>query len=231
MRRRLTASSCAALLVLLASSTSYAQQSLNFHIGGFVPRGEDARGRNDVLVNNLDFLSFNISDFHAPSIGAEYLVGIGEWLDAGLGIGFSRRTVPVVYTEFVNATGAEIEQDLKLRMVPFTATFRFLPLGHGSAIQPYVGAGVGIVAWRYSESGEFIDFSDGSIFRDSFVGSGSAVGPVVFGGAQFPVGNWGIGGEIRYQNAKGDLPTNLGFSGTKIDLGGWIYAATFRVGF
>src|SRR5436190_1722551 len=82
--------------------------------------------------------------------GGGYLVGLGHWFDAGLGVGFYQHTVPSVYRSLVNdANGSEIEQDLKLRIVPFAATVRFLPLGH-APVQPYVGAGVGLLRWRYS---------------------------------------------------------------------------------
>jgi outer membrane protein W len=231
MRRLSIVLGLVALVSAVAPATSSAQQSLNFHIGGFVPRGEDGRNREDVLRSNLDFLAFNIKDFNGVTAGAEYLVGVGEWLDAGLGVGIYKRTVPAVYNAFVNANGSEIEQDLKLRVVPFTATIRFLPLGRTSGVQPYIGAGVGVLNYRYSETGEFVDFSDGAIFRDSFVGSGTATGPVILGGVRFPVGSWGVGGEVRYQNAHGDLPAEQGFSGSRIDLGGWTYAATFNVRF
>jgi outer membrane protein W len=114
--------------------------------------------------------------------------------------------------------------------VPFTATFRYLPLGRSSAVQPYFGAGVGLFRWRYSESGEFVDF-DSTIFRETYIGSGGAAGPVVLGGLRFPVGAWDVGGEIRYQNAEGTLPTDQGFSADKIDLGGFNYLVTFNVRF
>lgn len=222
-------------LVLLASvvapATSSAQQSLNFYVGGFVPRGEDGRDRDDVLRNNLDFLSFDIKDFNGATAGAEYLVGLGDWLDAGVGVGIYKRTVPSVYSDVVNNNGSEIEQDLKLRVVPFSATVRFLPLGHTNGVEPYIGAGVAILNYRYSETGQFVDFSDNSIFRDSFSGSGTATGPLVLAGVRFPVGMVAIGGEVRYQSAHGDLPSDQGFSGSRIDLGGWTYAATFNVRF
>ena len=57
--------------------------------------------------------------------------------------------MPSVYAASVNANGSEIEQELKLRIVPLTATVRFLPIGHGS-VEPYVGAGIGAFNWRYS---------------------------------------------------------------------------------
>jgi hypothetical protein len=223
-------------VVLFAPSALHAQQTLSFNIGGFSPRSEDARVRdegpsNDVLVNNLDFLAFNIKDFAGGTFGAEYLVGLGKFVDAGLGIGVYKRSVPSVYADFVNDNGDEIEQTLKLRIVPFTATVRFLPMGRSNGVEPYIGAGLGVFNWRYSESGEFIDFSDASLFRESFVGKGTATGPVVLGGVRIPLGSWGVGGEVRYQKAEGDLPIDQDFSADKIDLGGWTYVATFHVRF
>jgi hypothetical protein len=231
MRRLSIVLALVALVTAVAPSTGYAQQSLNVYLGGFSPRGEDARDRDDVLVNNLDFLEFDIKDFNGATVGVDYLVGVGDWLEAGLGVGIYRRTVETVYADFVDVSQAEIEQDLKLRIVPFTATVRLLPLGRSSGVQPYIGAGVGILSYRYSETGDFVDFIDGSIFRESFVGSGSATGPMILGGIRFPLGAWGIGGELRYQNAEGELPDDQGFSGLKIDLSGWTYAATFNVRF
>lgn len=234
--RRLPVAGLFALVLLATPSLAHAQQSLNLSVGGFVPRGEDARGRDggrsdDVLVNNLDFLAFDFKEFNGFTANAEYLVGLGDYLDAGLGVGLYRRTVPSVYADFVNVNGAEIHQDLRLRIVPFTATVRFLPFGRSAALHPYVGAGLGVFNWRYSESGEFVDFRDRSIYRDSFVGSGTATGPVVIGGLRIPTSLVDIGGEVRYQNATGDLPGAEDFAADKIDLGGWTYLVTFNIHF
>ncbi len=231
MRRLTVATAVFVLAGLLAPSTSFAQQSLNFYVGGFIPKGEDARGRQDVLWNNLDFLAFDIKDFNGATAGAEYLVGLNEYVDAGLGVGIYRRTVPSVYAYLENSNGAEIEQDLKLRMVPFTATVRFLPFGRSAGLQPYIGGGVAIINYRYSESGEFVDFTDNSVFRDTFAASGTATGPTVLGGVRVPLGSWDFGGEVRWQRAKGDLPEDLGFAGDEINLGGWNYLATINIHF
>jgi hypothetical protein len=160
--------------------------------------------------NNADFLAFNIHDFNSITAGAEYLVGLGDYLDAGLGVGFYQDTVPSVYWDWVNDDGSEIDQDLKLRMIPFSATVRLLPFGrHG--VEPYVGAGVAIINWHYSESGEFVDFTDGSVFRDTFEGSGTAVGPTILGGIRFPLGPWSVGGEIRLAGCGGRPSAEPGF--------------------
>ena len=215
---------------LVAPASGYAQQSVNFYLGGFVPRGEDARTDQDVLVGNLDFLAFEINDFNGVTAGGEWLFGLGDRLDAGVGVGIYSNSVPTVYRHLTHSNGAEIEQDLKLRVVPFTATVRFLPLGRVAAVQPYIGAGVGVHWWRYAETGEFVDV-DNSIFRDSFSASGATAGPVVMGGVGIPIGAFSVGFEIRYQSAQGELPDDQGFAGTKIDLGGFNYLATFKVQF
>ena len=136
--------------------------------------------------------------------------------------------MPTSYTDFVNEDGSEIAQTLKLRVVPFTATFKVLPFGTNNPIQPYIGAGVGMLAYRYSETGQFIDFSDPNLatFPGNFVGSGAATGPVVLGGlrAATPFGT--LGGEIRYQYGVATLPSDKGFAGSKIDLGGFNYLFT-----
>lgn len=231
MRRLFLSLSALALVAgFITAPAASAQQSFNFYVGGFALRALDARTEGDVLAQNVDFLEFNVKDFSGATVGGEWLVGMGDVFEAGLGVGFYTRTVPSVYRDFVNNNGTEIDQDLKLRIVPFTATVRFLPLGRRSAVQPYIGGGVGVYGWRYSETGQFVDFTDRSIFRDSFVGSGSAVGPVVLGGIRVPVGPMAIGGEIRYQSAKSSLPADQEFAGSKIDLGGMNYLFTVKFG-
>jgi outer membrane protein W len=214
---------------MLAAPTASAQQSVSVYVGGFVPRGDDARGTDDVLFADKDFFTFNQSDFNGPTVGIEWLLPVNYWVDAGFGIGYYQQTSKSFYTDLVSANGADIEQDLKLRIVPFTATFRFLPLGRGAAVRPYVGAGVGVFSWRYSETGSFVDFDD-TIFRDSFVGKGAEVGPVVLGGLTVPVGRVDVGGEIRYQSARGTLPDDVFFA-PKIDLGGMSYHFVFNIRF
>lgn len=214
---------------LLSADPALAQQqTFNFSLGYFAVRGEDARVEGDALVENRELFLFDFSDFGSASLGAEYLIGIGNYLEAGAGIGYTSRGVNTIYDDFVRPDGTEIEQELKLRVVPITATVRLLPLGRLSAFQPYVGGGIGINSWRYAETGDFIDFSDRDrpIFRDSFVATGTAVGPVAVFGARVPVGNAVIGGEVRYQKAEGDLDER-DFLGPKIDLGGFHYSATF----
>ncbi len=230
--RRLTTAGLMTMAILgfVAIPNASAQQQVSLSIGGFSPHSEGSRTSDDVLVNNLDFLAFRISDFNGWLFGGEYLTALGDHFDAGFGVGYYQRTVPTVYNDFVNANGTEIEQDLRLRVVPFTASVRWLPMGHHNGVEPYIGAGVGVFNYRYSETGQFLA-TDGLIFRGDFVGSGTATGPVILGGVRVPVGSWGVGGELRYQSASGTLPADQDFSGSKIDLGGLTYTFTINIRF
>lgn len=216
----------AATCVLFIPAASSAQQIASFYVGGFLPAGEDSRVDDDVLVNNLDFLTFDVADLNGFTLGGEWLVPLGRNFEAGLGVGVYSNTAHSVYRDWIDEDGTEIETDLKLRIIPFSATVRFLPIGYGAGVEPYVGGGVGILSWRYAETGEFVDLFDLSIFRDTFEESGASVGPLLLGGVRVPFEGVSAGFEIRWQDASGDLPEDE-FFGTKVDLGGFSYLATF----
>ena len=214
-----------------------AQQSVNVYLGGFTPRAVDARPDEDVLVQDGSFLStvnrtrgVDIGQFNRVTVGGEWLFAMTHNVEGGLGLGFYQRAVPTVYTDLVNKNGTDIEQTLKLRIVPFTATIRLLPFGNDRPIQPYIGAGVGVYRWRYSETGQFVD-SQNNIFTGNFVGSGAATGPTILGGVRVPIESAGVGFEIRHQSAEGKLPSDQGFAGSKIDLGGYNYLLTVNFRF
>lgn len=221
MWRRVVTSGAAALA--LAATPAMAQDSVfGVNLGGYLLRAEDARPRGDVLAQNLSFLAFDLEDFNGFTVGGDYFISLGAFVEAGVGLNFYQRTVPSVYRDLVNVDGREIEQDMKLRVIPVTATARFFPLTRDVGFQPYVGGGVSFNRWRYSETGEFVDFSDGAVFRDSFVDEGTEAGPVFLGGIRFPLGASAlVGGEYRYTRVEVDLDPELGFAGDSVlDVGG-----------
>lgn len=214
-----------------------ARQTININFGYFVPTGADSRVDDDAIVPNLvdlgtfeDLEPLEIGDFNNISFGGEWLYGITDYLEVGAGVGFYRKTVETTYLRETHEDGSDIAQDLKFRIVPITATVRFLPLGRGAAIEPYVGAGLGIYYWRYTEIGEFID-EDGFIFsnvEDPFNKDGASVGPVILFGVRAPIGDvWSIGADFRWQSGEDDGLFDEGFLGDKIDLGGWTSGVTF----
>jgi outer membrane protein W len=213
-----------------SSSASDSRQTVNFTVGYFALKGLDSRVNDDVLLadlQNAQPLLFEVRDFNSVPVGGEYLLAVNRHVEAGVGIAFSQRTVHSVYANLTHSDNTEIAQDLKLRQIPVSFTGRLLLLPRGSAVEPYVGAGIVAIKWRYSEVGEFVDV-DQSIFPARYVSNGTAAGPTVLAGIRSPIGNCTVGGEIRWQKAEGDLPASAGFLGTKIDLGGW--TGNFTIG-
>jgi len=230
----------AALVASARPASAQIVHSLNLSAGVFFPRGFDARAEGDVLVedlSNFEPLIFNINDFRAMSLLGEWNISFGPHVEAGFGVAYFRRTVPSVYLNVINSNGSEISQNLRMRQVPITGVVRFLPFGRPSSFQPYVGGGVGVVNYKYSEIGDFVDTTDYSVFNNNntpFIATGTAVGPVIVAGLRMPLGGdiYGLSVEWRYQFATGDtggIPA--GFLSDKIDLSGGTLNFGFLVRF
>jgi hypothetical protein len=214
----------------VASAQDLGRQTVNFTLGYFTPLGYDARDDDDVLNVNSTFLLFDLDEFNGASVGGEWLFPLARHIEGGIGVSYSSQTVPSVYADFVDPDGTEIDQDLRLRLVPLAFTVRLIPVNPRSPIQPYIGGGVGLISWQYSEVGEFIDFNAGrEIFNERFEKSGTNAGPIVLGGIRFAGDAFSTGFEIRYQRATGDLDAD--FAAPEIDLGGWTYNFTAGVRF
>ena len=89
--------------------------------------------------------------------------------------------------------------------------------------------GLALIAWRYSESGDFVDFQrQNAIFPGRFVASGTEPGPVLLGGIRFAGDSVSGGFEVRYLSGDAglDRPFSILLTNPRIDLGGWTYAGT-----
>ena len=223
----------AAVAALWLGAPAWAQESsVSLNLGYFSVRGADTRIGDDVIAENLGLFAFGLDQFNNASVGAEWLVGLGDYVEAGVGAGFYQQTVFSVYNDFINDDGSEIPQDFKLRVTPLTATARFFPFGMRSAVQPYAGAGVGLFNWRYSEVGDFIDFNTFDVFPDRFVATGNDVGGVYLAGVRVLAGShYGVGAEVRYQDVQGVVGIDAGFLDERIDLGGLTTSFTFNIRF
>jgi hypothetical protein len=224
----------AGLVLLLGAVTPAAAQivhSITVGGGGFYPRGFNGRTEGDTVVANLiaeEPLLFSVGDFKSGQVFGEWNVAFGHRLEVGTGLAYYGKTVHSIYANLVNEDRnfADIPQDLRLRVVPLSGVVRFLPFGNFGTFQPYVGAGVAALFWRYSEVGEFVDLSDNTIFLGNFQSSGVSPAFQLLGGFRAPIKGdvYGFTMEWRYQFASGDTGgLNQGFLGDKIDLsGGWL---------
>jgi outer membrane protein W len=237
--KRLLSGLVMAAAVLTAAPALAQDQGFSVSLGYFAPTGTAGRVTGDVLNADrcidvtfaCEPLLFNVSDFGGASINGEYIFGLGRFFEVAGGVGFYQRTVASVYQNLTFPDNSEITQDLQLRVVPITGIVRFVPTTRRSPIQPYVGIGIAALRWHYSETGNFVDPTDHSIFNARYVADGTEVSPLYLGGLRAGIGDaFLIGGEVRFQNA--DAPLSTDFLGNRIDLGGtsFLGTATFKFG-
>ena len=248
-----------AALLLAAPASAQIVQSIQLSGGYFLPRGFESRISGDVVIENLttgDPLEFLTDDcltrtsgcikaFRSWTIAGEWNFGFGDRLEVSAGLGYYTKSVPSRYRDTVNGhftdttlDDTDIEQTISLRAVPITGIVRFLPVGRASSFQPYVGAGIAVIPFRYSEIGDFVDSSDGTIFPARYIESSTAIGPVLVGGLRLPINGdiYAVTLEGRYQWATGDI-AGLDENGQpkfltdKIDLGGGSITFGFLIRF
>ena len=213
-----TAISTALVLVALGAGAVPANaqnQGVTFTFGYFAPKGEDGRVAGDVLNADrcLDVtfqcepLLFNVSDFGGLTFSGEYSIGLGEVLRGGL----RRRLLPADRAERLRARHAARRHPKSSRTSSCASSrsrascASCRPAGT-RAVQPYIGVGVAALNWHYTESGEFVDPSDSSIFRAQYIADGTEVAPVVVGGLRAPMGD-GVHDRRRSAVAESRAPT------------------------
>lgn len=219
----------AALAASAVSASAQIVQSVNLSVGVLMPRGEDARMNHDVWLANVPVFRFEVKDFTGGEASGEWNVAFNNRVELGLGGAFYQHTVPTLYRDYVNKDHSEVMSDFKLRTIPMTAVVRFIPFGRPGQFQPYVGGGVAVTSWRYSEIGDFIDFNDNfNVYNARYIATGVSTGAVVLAGFRAPLGGdvYAITMEGRYQTGQGNLNTN-DFLDSKIDLG----STSLRFGF
>ena len=160
--------------------------------------------------------------------GAEYSFNVADHVEMGISLDGYSKSIPTVYRDFTRPNGNEVEQELRLTVVPLGVSLRVLPLDRYAAVQPYATIGADVFFYKYEEFGDFIDFADPefTIRADDFVSEGVRPGLHVTGGLRVRVGHdFSILGEGRYQWAKGTLGDDFspqpGQDALRLDMSGF----------
>jgi outer membrane protein W len=199
-------------------------------LGSFVLRGGIASttASGDLYTFLSNQFTLNKGDFRAPQMAADLLIRIAPRADLDFGIGFSRSNKGSHFRDFVDLNDQEIEQSTSLSRVPATVGARFYlaPLGRSvgqfawipTKVVPYVGAGGGMMWYRFRQDGDFIDFQTTDVFPDTFESSGWTPTAHALAGVDYTLTpRFALNGEARYTWAKAHLGEDFsGFNG--IDL-------------
>ena len=183
-----------------------------------------------------DQLTIDSGDFDSPSFAVDAGYSVTPRLDIVGGFDVAKQSVSSEYRDLVDNNLLPIEQQSTLRQNSFTGSVRFalLPRGRSvgryawvpSRVQPYVGAGGGMVFWEFRQVGDFVDFQDQEVFTDVFESSGASLSGHVLGGVDVQIyKQLFLTTEGRYVWASGELNNEfvgfepLDLSGLRISAG------------
>jgi len=232
------------VMALAVPASAQVVHSVSFGFGYFWPRAFDSRIQGDVQVEDLTqpiipgtfppstgSLLFDIGKFDAWPLMGEWHIGFGNHVEVGVGASYQNSLVHSVYQDLTDSDGSEIRQDLRLKTIPINAVVRVLG-GRVGHFQPYAGAGVSAVNFKYTETGEFVDTVTLDIFSDQYKASGTAFGAILLGGIRMPIKGdvYALNVEGRYLFGNGNTGGLAnGFLGPKIDLSGGSVNFTFLI--
>lgn len=192
---------------------------------------------SDLFRFSMDELTLGKSDFLSGHYGGDLAIRVSDRFDLVLGASSSASRTRSEFREWVDNNDLPIEQTTSFRRVPMTASVRYYPMARGQRVgsiawiparfTPFVSAGTGVIAYRFEQVGDFIDYGTLDIFFDRYETTGTAglvQGSVGAGWSLTP--HIQVTGELKYLSARG--PLSRDFQGFKpLDLSG----ASSTVGF
>lgn len=193
------------------------QQSVRLRLGLFTPDGD-----SDFFDQTAVDFTGDASEFEDAVAGIDYIYemqrNVGLMLSADLFEGQQDQS----YRDFEDNLGNRISHTSTLEITPLTAGIVVKLAPTDAPIVPYVGAGGGIYAWRYEESGDFVDFGGATlpVFTDTLEDEGTALGYYVLAGLEVPISSsFSIVAEGRWDRVDDELGGDFEGLGT-LDLSG-----------
>ena len=226
-----------AVLAFGAATPLHGQRSGNGYLfgepeGRLTLRGGYARATagSDVFAQSIDLLTINKSDFSGLTLGAEAGFGLTSRLEISLDASYSHAAKGSEFRHFVDNKDLPIEQRTTFDRVPLTANLRFYLTEPGRSIGkfawipsrfvPWVGAGGGMMYYRFAQVGDFVNFKNGNVFASTLESSDWTGMVQGMGGADITLSpHVALRADARYLWAKAPLgPSFSNFD--RIDLSG-----------
>ena len=201
------------------------------------------RAQSPLFDDVIGRFTLDRRDFDSPYLGGELGVRVNEQIDIAISVGHQSASTLSEYRDFVGTDDLPIEQVTELRLIPalVSAKYYLKPRGRSigrfawvpEKVVPYVGAGIGLMSYRFEQDGEFVDESDPglpiyndflSTARNAFLAR-AAAGVDLALGTQFV-----LSGEARYNYSRGPLTNDFSGFGD-IDLDGLQLVAGVSVRF
>ena len=151
--------------------------SLAFNMGYGMPRaGSDIY---DFVMNDL---TVEKSDFYSMVLGGSFGVRVTNRVEASLDVSYGNSNTRSEFRDWVDMDDLPIEQNTSLSWTPVTGSLKLFLWDRGRRISqlawvpgkwsPYVGAGGGMVYYKFRQAGDFIDYETLEVFSDTFRSKG-----------------------------------------------------------
>jgi len=184
---------------------------VGFRIGRFFPRA-----KSELFDLVTDELTLEKNDFRAWDIGFDGGFSLNERVDIVFTAEYLKRTKFSEFRDYVDEQELPITQKTYYSQVPLTAGFKFYLIPRGnpvgryawlpSRVVPFVGAGAGILWYRFGQSGDFVDFSTLDIFSADLESSGWTATGYLGGGVDIFIAKYTyLILDLRYSWAKPEL--------------------------
>jgi hypothetical protein len=184
-------------------------------IGEFSPRGN-----KDYWIDKRNDFIPDENAFDDAILGVDYLRAVGPRITLIASASSWETDVAQEYRNFVDEAGLPILHTTSFEVSSLEAGLLFRIGGRGASVSPYLGGGGGYYDWTLAEDGDFIDFTDLSIFSDRFFQSGDAFGWFWLVGLDVRLGDaWRAFAEWRGLRADDQLAGDFAGLGT-LDLSG-----------
>jgi hypothetical protein len=131
------------------------------------------------------------SDFHAFSVEGELAVRAHDRVDVALGVGHNRSETPSESAKYMGTDDLPIYQRTEFARTSITfgakgflrargrsiSRFAWVPYGWA----PYLSAGAGLMAYEFTQAGEFVDFETLDVYNHTYASDG--LSPAAYAGA------------------------------------------------
>ena len=194
--------------------------------------GFDCAGAgSDLFSFTTKQLTVDRGDFSAPTIAGDVSIRLSERADVVISLAHSQSRTKSEFRDWLDNNRLPIEQTTTFQRIPITGSLKAYlvqpgrSIGHfawiPTRVSPYVGAGGGMMWYRFAQAGDFIDFNTTRVFPDSFDSNGWTPTVHAFGGADISLHpRFGLTTQARYEWGKAKLSSDFaGFD--RLDLSGF----------
>ena len=194
--------------------------------GGYARASAGSDVFDDVTTN----LTLDRGDFSSITGAGDIAVHVKPRVDLVFSAAFSRSHHQSEFRNLIDNNDLPIEQTTTFERIPLTANLRvnLAPPGRSigrlawipTRVVPYVGAGAGVMRYRFNQEGDFVNFATNGVFPAVLEAEGYAFVAQGLAGVDYSLTTQlGLSLDARYLHARGELGSS--FKGyDRIDLSG-----------